>query len=65
MKDKQQGKSGYWYEVRQFESCCDCGLCHQKEYKIVYKNGEPRIFFRAWRHEERTKDNRKKKQVKS
>jgi hypothetical protein len=58
MKKKQQGISGYWYEVRQFETCCDCGLCHQKEYKVVFKKGEPRIFFRAWRDKERTKLNR-------
>lgn len=60
---KHQGYSGYWYEVRQFESCCDCGLCHQKEWKIVFKNKQPRIYFRVWRDEEKTAKNRKKKQV--
>ena len=56
---KKQAKDGYWYRVTQFESCCDCGLCHQKEYKIKKFGKEFRIYFRAWRDKERTKNNRK------
>ncbi len=62
---KIQGKNGYWYRVSQFESCCDCGLCHQKEYKVVINGEKVKIYFRAWRDKERTEKNRLTKQVKN
>lgn len=62
MKEKKvEVKAGYWYKVTDLETCCDCGLCHQKEYKVVVKNGEAKVFMRAWRDEERTKRNRKER----
>jgi len=65
MKEKKiLGKAGYWYRVTGLETCCDCGLCHQKEYKVIFKNGEARVYLRTWRDEERTKRNRKGRKVK-
>jgi hypothetical protein len=58
------GKSGVWYRVSNYESCCDCGLCHYKEYKVVVDKSitnqtkQLKIYFRAWRDEEKTKINR-------
>lgn len=60
---KIQGKSGKWYKVSQFESCCDCGLCHQKEYRVTIKGDKAEIYFRAWRHKKKTAKNRQKKQA--
>ena len=55
----KQVKLGYWYKAATFESCCDCGLCHQKEYKVIIKGKEATIWFRAWVDKEKTKRNRK------
>ena len=70
MKSKQ-GLSGYWYKIRDYRTCCDCGLCHYEEYKISVKGKRANelikkyhkditIYFRCWRDKERTKENRKK-----
>jgi len=65
-KKNKQVKSGYWYRFTKFMSCCDCGLCHQYEYKVIIKSeDDARIYFRAWRDEEKTKQNRKNKHYKN
>ena len=65
MKDKKrQIYSGRWYELRNYISCCDCGLCHYFEYKVhITKDKKAIIYFRCWRDEKRTRENRKKPQL--
>jgi hypothetical protein len=75
MKKKEtktfQGKSGYWYRAAQFETCCDCGLTHQRDWKVRVNSkvltkildkhrDEIKLFFRYWRDKEKTTENRKK-----
>lgn len=69
-----QAKDGRWYKVRDWETCCDCGLCHFKEFKVSIEGkelnkmiqrygGSFTVHFRAWRDAKLTEKNRKKKQV--
>ena len=65
MKKVKQGKNGYWYKITQFESCCDCGLCHEREYKIIMNGKIPKtMYVRFWRDEEKTIKNRKDRKLK-
>lgn len=41
--------------------CCDCGLVHTMDFKVVVKNGKFHLTFRARRNERETKLARKRK----
>lgn len=34
-----QGLNGEWGRVADYQGCCDCGLVHQMEYKLVDEHG--------------------------
>ena len=67
---KIQGIAGRWYRSTKYETCCDCGLVHKKEHRIIvssrklnciFREGNPKIKLetRCWRDEKKTKENRK------
>lgn len=68
-----QGKDGEWVPVTGYLGCCDCGLIHQMEYKLVDNYGEPvdltsllrdrgvKLMVRSFRDREMTKKARESK----
>ena len=59
----KQTIAGKWYRATDFETCCDCGLTHRKEWKIIVRDkklnillakhkGEIKLFQRMWRGKE-------------
>lgn len=64
--DEIQGKDGEWVPATSLMGCCDCGLVHRMEYKIVDKKGrEPLkpfiLLIRSFRDKELTKKAREEK----
>jgi hypothetical protein len=55
---RKQAISGKWYRVGMYETCCDCGLSHKIQYKVILKNDKAEVYFRAWRDKKRTNKNR-------
>ena len=39
MIDEIQGKDGEWVPATSLLGCCDCGLVHRMEYRLLNKNG--------------------------
>lgn len=66
--DEIQGKDGEWVPATSLLGCCDCGLVHQMEYKLVDEHGvdvsnlvELRLMVRSVRDRELTKKARESK----
>lgn len=59
-----QVKEGEWTSIDRRdnrEQCCDCGLVHKIDYRIVEKNGgRNKIEFRCWRDDKATSSIRKR-----
>lgn len=58
-----QVKEGEWLDVSrrdEREQCCDCGLVHRVDYRIIEKNGRNKIEYRCWRDDNATKRIRKR-----
>ena len=56
--------SGKWYRSSKFETCCDCGLTHRIQHKVIIKkNGRAWVYHRIWREDKMTEKNRKKPQI--
>jgi hypothetical protein len=57
----EQVAPGEWYEPplrAHFEGCCDCGLTHKNEYRVLDRAGNVitgvRVQMRCWRDERKT-----------
>ena len=58
----RQRFDGEWTDVSfgVIRACCDCGLCHKEEYKIIEgENKDKRIIRRAFRLNRDTADRRR------
>ena len=44
--------------------CCDCGLVHEFDFKVIKWGRGHKVLFRSWRHERATAGARKRKQAK-
>ena len=58
-------KAGRWVQPQRLGylmACCDCGLVHRMDFRIVADQGgqRQRVQFRAWRHQGQTKALRKR-----
>lgn len=57
-------KAGAWVQPSRKDyrmACCDCGLVHKFEFKLIsYGDGKHKIRLRSWRHEGDTKMMRKR-----
>ena len=64
MKSDVWAREGKWFRVPlktlSNEGCCDCGLVHTVQFKIV--NG--RLYQRAWRNEAKTASGRREHEFK-
>lgn len=56
----QDGDWHRWHRKDNFEECCDCGLTHRVEYKVVNNQ----IWFRCWREDKLTDRKRKRRGIK-
>ena len=55
---------GEWVKPKRkyyYMGCCDCGLVHKMEFKIVPYNNGHAVLFRAWRDKPRTRQLRRVK----
>jgi hypothetical protein len=66
--DEIQGKDGEWVPATELMGCCDCGLVHQMEYKLVDEYGvdvsnliDVRLMIRSIRDRELTQKARETK----
>ena len=60
----EQRYDGDWFRVTlrgHRLMCCDCGLVHRVEFRIVKHGHGNRIEMRAWRHKRATAAARRKK----
>lgn len=59
MRKFKQVNAGEWVQPRRksyLMKCCDCGLVHEMEFKLVtYGDNKHKIRFRAWREGQRKK----------
>lgn len=60
-----QGLNGEWVPVADYQGCCDCGLVHRMEYKLVDEHGVDvsdlvnlRLLVRSYREEGLTSEAR-------
>lgn len=58
-------RAGRWVQPKRIGylmACCDCGLVHRMDFRIVADQGgqRQRVQFRTWRHKEQTKALRKR-----
>lgn len=56
--------AGEWVQPRRkyyLMGCCDCGLVHKMQFRLVPMRGGNKIQFRAWRNEPATRALRKRK----
>jgi hypothetical protein len=53
-----QISEGAWHRVGNFDhhECCDCGLVHKEEFKLV----KGVLYWRTYRDDKKTSDSRKK-----
>jgi len=55
---------GEWIKPKRrfyYMGCCDCGLVHKLEFKLMPVSSGTGIFMRAWRDEEQTEALRRKR----
>jgi len=58
-----KAQAGEWIKPKRrfyYMGCCDCGLVHKLEFKLLPVTSGSGIFMRAWRDEAQTKALRKK-----
>ncbi len=54
---------GKWHDCHSYIGCCDCGLVHRIQYRVVKIGKKTKIQARVWRRKRLTAEARKKKGI--